>query len=36
MRKTSVENLDGKTKEERETCFPACGKDIEKKGAGMR
>ena len=36
MRKILVENMDGKTREERETCFPPARLKEEKKGAGLR
>ena len=36
MQKIRVEAMDGKTRDERETCFPIEGIKEEKKGAGMR
>ena len=36
MRKIKLENMDGKTREERGTCFPLARFEEEKKGAGLR
>ena len=36
MGKISVKNLDGRTREERETCFPLEREKEERKGAGLR
>ena len=34
--KIKVENLDGKTRDERETCFPVLRVESKMKGAGLR
>ena len=36
MRKIRMESMDGKTRDERETCFPMARIDEERKGAGTR
>lgn len=36
MRKIKEENLDGRMREERETCFPSATQNEQRKGAGMR
>ena len=36
MKRIKVENLDGKTRDERETCFPVAGTKSETRGAGLR
>ena len=36
MRKIGMANLDGKTRDERETFFPMARLEEEKKGAGSR
>lgn len=36
MRKIKEEILDGKTRDERETCFPQSGIKSKMKGAGLR
>ena len=34
--KIKAENLDGKTRDERETCFPVSRVESKMKGAGLR
>ena len=36
MRKIKEENLEGRSRDERETCFPAAHNKKEMKGAGLR
>ena len=35
MRKIKVNDGEGKSRDERETCFPKCGKNDKRKGAGI-
>ena len=36
MRKILVENMDGRTRDERESCFPISQEKGQRKGAGTR
>ena len=36
MRRVRLENLDGRTRDERETCIPSARPNNETKGAGLR
>ena len=36
MKRIKVENLDGKTRDEKETCFPLQGVKNKMRGAGLR